>query len=328
MPRRVLVVEDDDAQRILSHEILSREGHLVTSVSEGRQAELELTSNPPDLVLLDVDIPYKNGFEICTNLKNNPETRLIPVVLVSGYAQSSDRLRGIEVGADDFLTKPIDPAELRARIRSLLKRNEYTEELERAEQVVMSLGVCIEAKNSYTQGHCERISLFSTVFGAKLGLGHEELRALNIAGAVHDIGKVAVPDAILLKTGPLLPWEWEIMRGHTIVGERICSPLRSFRLVTPIVRHHHEKQDGSGYPDGLAGCAVPLLARIMQLVDIFDALTTDRPYRPALPLQVALSQMRSEVGRGWWDKELFEDFSSLAQEGAFRASAGEIDNVL
>ncbi len=323
MPSRVLVVEDDHSQRLLSYEILSRDGLIVTCVSDGRQAEFELLTNPPDLVLLDVNIPHKDGFEICARLKHNPDTRLIPVVLVTGLAQAADRLRGIEAGADDFLIKPMDPIELKARIRSLLKRKEYTDELERAEKVLTALGASIEAKDSYTVGHCERISRFSVIFGRELGLADDELRALNVAGSVHDIGKVAVPDAILLKPGRLLPAEQEIMREHTIVGERICMPLRSFHLVSPIIRHHHEKQDGSGYPDGLRGEEVPVLARVMQLVDIFDALTTDRPYRLAMTLPDALAQMRGEVDKGWWDPGMFQIFASIAEGGAFRETAKE-----
>ena len=314
---RILIVEDDPVQRALSKEILAQEGISVTSVCDGRQAEEELLSNPPDLVLLDVNIPHRNGFDICTALKSNPETRLIPVVLLTGFAEANDRLRGIEAGADDFLTKPIDPNELRARIRSLLKRKDYTDELDRAEHVLMALGAAIEAKDPYTEGHCERISAMSVQFGIKLDLGEDQLRALKIAGALHDIGKVIVPDAILLKAGPLLPEEWLIMRQHTEVGERICKPLRSFHLVLPIIRHHHEKQDGSGYPDKLSGVNVPLLACVMQLVDVYDALTTDRPYRRALSQSSALRQMSSEVDKGWWNNELFQVFSAMARIGAF-----------
>ena len=285
--------------------------------SNGVEAEIKVSRNLPDLVLLDVDIPFKDGFQVCTELKHNPQTRLIPVVLLTGLDQATDRMRGIEAGADDFLTKPIDPFELQARVRSLLKRKEYTDELETAEHVLMALGASIEAKDSYTEGHCDRISRFSQIFGKELNLSDEELRALRIAGSVHDIGKVAVPDSILLKRGPLNAEEREIMQRHTIVGENICRQLRSFQTVLPIIRHHHERQDGSGYPDGISSTSVPLLARIMQLVDVYDALTTDRPYRQALPHTQALREISAEVKRGWWDKELFAIFSVLALQGRF-----------
>ena len=317
LANRVLLVEDDQAQIVLSKAILSREGFDVTCVCDGREAEREIARNPPDLVLLDVNIPHKNGFEICEHIKRNPETRLIPVVLITGLSQAKDRLRGIESGADEFLTKPMDPIELKARIRSLLKRKEYTDELERAEQVLMALGVAIEAKDPYTEGHCDRISRFSVIFGKALGLDRDELRALAIAGSVHDIGKVAIPDDILRKPGPLLPEEWKIMREHTVIGERICMPLRSFHLVSRIIRHHHEKLDGTGYPDGLKGDQIPKLAKVLQLTDVFDALTTDRPYRRGVSVEEALAQIRKEVEMGWWDKAMFQTFAALAEQLAF-----------
>ena len=247
-----MVVEDDRVQRELTSAILTRAGVDVICASNGVEAEIKVSRNLPDLVLLDVDIPFKDGFQVCTELKHNPQTRLIPVVLLTGLDQATDRMRGIEAGADDFLTKPIDPFELQARVRSLLKRKEYTDELETAEHVLMALGASIEAKDSYTEGHCDRISRFSQIFGKELNLSDEELRALRIAGSVHDIGKVAVPDSILLKRGPLNAEEREIMQRHTIVGENICRQLRSFQTVLPIIRHHHERQDGSGYPDGIS----------------------------------------------------------------------------
>ncbi|MHB1701670.1 MAG: HD-GYP domain-containing protein [Acidobacteriaceae bacterium] len=327
MPNKILVVDDDHSQRMLLYEILSLDGFLVTCAADGKQAEQELQANPPDLILLDVKLPFRGGFEICADLKRNPETRLIPVVMVTGLTQTRDRIRGIEAGADDFLTKPIDRYELKARIHSLLKRKEYTDELDRAESVLMALGNSIEAKDPYTEGHCDRISRFSVLFGKELGFSRDELRALNIAGSAHDIGKIAVPDAILLKRGPLLDEEWEIMREHPVAGERICKPLRSFQLVLPIIRNHHEKQDGSGYPDGMAGEEVPLLARVMQIADIFDALTTDRPYRQALPRSQALEQMSVEVEKGWWDPKLFPVFASMAEKGAFDNGIKESSHV-
>jgi putative two-component system response regulator len=313
VPAKVLIVEDDPLQRELLSELLELDGLAVTSVADGLQAEYLLAAHAPDLVLLDVNLPYRDGFEICRRIKQSPATRLIPVVMVTGLTESQDRIRGIEAGADDFLSKPVDRTELKARARCLLRRKEYTDELDRADQVLMALGRSIEAKDPYTIGHCMRIADYSVLLGRALNLGSEELRALKIAGSVHDIGKVSVPDAILLKKGPLEPGEWEIMRAHTIVGERICKPLSSFQPVLPIIRSHHEKQDGSGYPDGLRGERIPLLARVMQLADVFDAMTTDRPYKGAVTCAEALEQMRAEVNRGWWDPRLFAVFAAMAE---------------
>lgn len=323
MSNRVLLVEDDDVQRHLSQALLSREGLTVTAVADGAQAEREILANRFDLILLDINIPYKNGFEICTLVKRNHELRLTPVILMTGMGDIGSRLRGFEVEADDFLTKPIDRLELKARIRSLLKRKQFTDELERAERVLMALGESIEARDPLTQGHCKRISQLSVLFGRNLGLCERQLKALEIAGCVHDIGKVAVPDAILMKRGPLLPHEWTIMCAHPVIGERICLPLRSMDLVSSIIRHHHEKQDGSGYPDGLKGSDIPMLARVMQIVDVFDALTSDRSYRSALSISEALDIMRDEVERGWWDGELFNHFITLTEGDDFCAHVAE-----
>jgi putative two-component system response regulator len=222
-----------------------------------------------------------------------------------------ERIRGIQVGADDFLNKPVNRQELLARTRSLLRLKEYTDELENAETVLFSLALSIEAKDPYTKGHCDRLSSYSEALGRRLGLPQEECVALRRAGVVHDVGKIGVPEHVLLKSGALNDEEWRIMKQHPIMGERICSPLKSFRLVLPIIRHHHEKLDGSGYPDGLRGDSIPLTARVLQITDIYDALVTDRPYRAALSHGEAIRTMYQEAGRGWWDSNLIKEFETL-----------------
>jgi putative two-component system response regulator len=219
------------------------------------------------------------------------------------------------VGADDFLSRPVDRSELLARVRSLLKLKYRTDELERAGLVLFSLARSIEGKDPYTHGHCERLAEYSACLGEHLGLAEDQIIALRRAGVVHDIGKVAVPDAILLKPGRLTADEWKLVQQHPIVGERICAPLKSFRLVLPILRHHHEKLDGSGYPDGLRGEAIPLTARVLQIVDVYDALTTVRPYKPALSITDALQTMKQEVAQGWWDPHIFDQFERLVRDG-------------
>ncbi|PYU14088.1 MAG: metal-dependent phosphohydrolase, partial [Acidobacteria bacterium] len=214
-------------------------------------------------------------------------------------------------GADDFLSKPINKEELLARVRSLLRLKQFTNELENAETVLFSLALSIEAKDPYTEGHCDRLSKYSVALAERLNLRDELRVALRRAGTVHDIGKVAVPEHILLKPGPLTPEEWKVMKQHPLVGERICAPLKSFRHVLPVIRHHHEKLDGSGYPDGLKGEEIPLTARILQTVDIYDALTTSRPYRKALSSKETFTLMREEVERGWWDGSLVDELEAL-----------------
>jgi putative two-component system response regulator len=307
----ILVADDDGLNRILFQELLTAAGYEVLTASDGGAAVHTFGVSRPDLVLLDVMMPGLNGFQVCEQIKQNPETCLTPVIIVTGLSAREDRVRGIKAGADDFLTRPVDQTELLARVKSLLKLKAHTDELERAESVLFALARSIEGKDPYTQNHCERLSQYATILGERLGLPSETLTALHRAGIVHDIGKVAVPDAILLKPGRLTEEEWTIMREHPVVGERICAPLKSFRLVLPIIRHHHEKLDGSGYPDGLMGDAIPQTARILQIVDVYDALTTERPYKHALPVPDALATMEQEVARGWWDSNIFREFKAV-----------------
>ena len=314
----LLIADDIEANRELLTEILSTDRYRIVQAEDGEQAMQLLEEGEIDLALLDVMMPGRSGFAVCRALKSNPDTRLIPVVMLTSLSASEDRVQGIESGADDFLNKPVNKEELLARVRSLLKLKQFTDELEHAENVLFALALSIEAKDPYTDGHCDRLSESSEALAKRLSLSEEELIALRRGGIIHDIGKVAVPDQILLKPGPLTPEERTVMQRHTIVGAGICSPLKSFRSVVPIIRHHHEKIDGSGYPDGLKGDAVPLTARILQTVDIYDALTTDRPYRKAMAPDRALALMREEVKRGWWDGALVDELEAMVQAPVVR----------
>ena len=315
VPERILIVDDEFAARTALTALLRREGYDVRETADGAAALAESAAFRPDLILLDIVMPGISGFEVCRRIKAAPETRLTPIILITGLSATADRINGINAGADDLLSKPIDFNELLARTRSLLRLKQFTDELENAESVLLSLANSIEARDPYTLGHCERLSNMSAMLAEKLGLPEEEITALRRAGIVHDIGKVVVPDAILLKPGPLSPEEIVIMRKHPVVGERICAPLRTFRLVLPIIRHHHEKHDGSGYPDGLRNGEIPLTAAILQLADVYDALTTNRPYRNASPSEVALQIMEDEAELGWWDRGLFEAFREMIRDG-------------
>jgi len=235
-------------------------------------------------------------------------------VMITSLSQTEERIRGIEAGADEFLSKPVNRQELKTRVRSLLKLKRHTDELENAETVLFTLAISVEAKDPYTNGHCDRLARYSVALGKSLGLPPEQLKALHRGGVLHDVGKIGVPDSILLKPGPLTKEEREVIKSHPVIGERICAPLKSLRLVLPIIRHHHERWDGSGYPDGLAGAAIPLTARILQAVDLYDAFTTQRPYKPAYPKEQAFAIMREETARGWWDSPLIEAFIAMVQE--------------
>jgi putative two-component system response regulator len=312
----ILVADDHGSNRELLEELLTAQGFKVVCVPNGAAALEELTRTPIDLVLLDVMMPHMSGFEVCEKIKANSETYLLPVILITALSGKQDRIDGIKAGADDFLTRPVDRSELLARVCSLLKLKHRTDELERAESVLFSLARSIEGKDPYTHGHCERLAEYSAALGEHLGLPQDQITALRRAGVVHDIGKIAVPDAILLKPGRLTPEEWVIIHEHSVIGERICAPLKSFRLVLPIIRHHHEKLDGSGYPDGLKGDEIPIAARVLQIVDVYDALTTERPYKKAFSITDALQTIKREVAKGWWDPRIFDQFEQLVRSGA------------
>jgi putative two-component system response regulator len=310
----IIVADDEAANRELMEELLSNEGYNVVTVSDGNSALLEMSCVQTDVVILDVLMPGMNGLEVCEKIKANPDTYLVPIILITSLSDKQDRINGIRVGADDFLTRPVDRTELLARVQSLMKLKLRTDELERAESVLFTLARSIEGKDPYTHGHCERLADLSTRLAERVGLPEEQITALRRGGVVHDIGKIAVPDAVLLKPGRLSEEEWEVMREHPIVGERICAPLKSFRTVLPIIRHHHERFDGSGYPDGIQGEAIPIAARVLQLVDVYDALTTERPYKRAFSRDEALQTMREEVAKGWWDPALFVEFEGLIRQ--------------
>ena len=307
-PASILIADDDEISARFLKRLLTSEGHHVSIVSSREDALAACASNPPDLVLIDLLAPQGHGFDVCRKLKDQPSTRLIPVVIVTSQSDRHDRLKGIDAGADDFVTKPFDSMELHARIRSLVKLKRYTDELESAEAVILGLGATIEARDPNTQGHCERLATYATTLGKSLGLDEADLGALERGGFLHDIGKIAVPDAVLLKDGKLDQQEARVMREHPLVGDALCSGLRSLNAVRPIVRHHHERLDGSGYPDGLRNAQVPLLAQIVSIVDVYDALTTERPYRNARPRDEAFAVLSDEASKGWRDRSLVDAF--------------------
>jgi len=313
---RVLVVDDNFDTMTLMQELLETQGYSVVTVADAAQAETEIRRELPDLILSDVVMPGKSGYELCRELKADPATRLIPFVLITGLADREDKLRGIEAGADDFLNKPIFSEELFARVNSLLRLKEFTDELENAESVLCTLGLSVESRDPYTEGHCERLAESAANLGRHLGLDEASIVALRRGGYLHDLGKIAVPDEILKKGSNLTPEEWAVMKLHPITGENICRPLKSLRLVLPIIRHHHEHSDGSGYPDGLRKSEIPLLPRILQVVDVYDALRTARPYKPALGHEQAALTMRKEAQSGLWDEELVKAFFSLLLQRA------------
>ncbi|MBW4687641.1 MAG: two-component system response regulator [Komarekiella atlantica HA4396-MV6] len=310
-PPKVLVVDDHAASRMTAVALLAMEGYEVIEADSGFVVVELVTQKQPDLILLDVMMPGMDGFEVCQLLKQDEQTRLIPVIFITALNDRRSRIRGIEVGADDFLTKPFDRVELAARVKSLVRQKRLNEDLDHAEQVLFSIAMSIESRDPNTGDHCERLVKLGQAFGEYLNLSRYQIRDLMWGGYLHDIGKVGIPDAVLLKKGKLSPEDWKIMRQHVLIGEKICQPLRSMRGVIPIIRHHHERWDGSGYPDRLKGDNIPFLAQVFQLIDIYDALTSERPYKRAFTSEEALLVMQEETDSGWRNPELMQQFTEF-----------------
>ena len=330
-PRGVVLVADDEHEnRALFLRLLATEGYEVHMAADGTAALAALERHRPDVILLDVQMPGLDGFEVCRQVKLNPATRLTPVVMVTGLNERENRIKGINAGADDFIVKPFDTEELRARVRSLIKLKRYTDDLESAESVIMSLALTVEARDAYTEGHCKRLAAYATALGEELKLSDDDLAALYRGGYLHDVGKIGIPDALLLKPSQLTPAEFNLVKEHTVIGERLCGNLRSLGPVRSIVRHHHERLDGSGYPDGLRGDRVPLLAQIVGIVDVYDAVTTTRPYRAAGPPELGYEELLGDVAAGARRADLVETFIAIGRAGRLteRAEAIQGDGTL
>jgi putative two-component system response regulator len=313
---KILVVDDEPANVVVLSRLMQELDYEVVTAANGEAALEEVRRVQPDVILLDANMPHLDGFEVCRRLKNNATTRLIPVVLLTGLAAPEDRMRGIDAGADDFLTKPFIAEELRARVRALTRLKRHTDELDSAEAVILSLALTIEARDPYTQGHCQRLAGYATALGVQLELDDDQLVALYRGGFLHDVGKIAIPDAVLLKPGTLTNAEMALVQQHPAIGDSLCGELRLLENIRPIVRHHHERLDGTGYPDSLSGDRIPLLAQIMSIVDAFDAMTTERPYKAAATSDHALHELRTDAAKGWKSAALVEEFVSLVAEGS------------
>lgn len=310
---KILIVEDDPQAVGVLERILISKGFSVAVARDGVEGLDKVQILGPDIILMDVHMPRLNGIAVCREIKNNPATRFTPVVMLTASSDLDMKLEALEAGADDFLNKPYNTLELLTRVKSLLRVRYLTEQLDNAENVLFSMARAIEAKDSYTQGHVERVSTFGTRLAEFMRLSEDEKDAIRKGGILHDIGKIGVPDRILNKAGTLTPEERKIIRMHPGQGAKICEKLKSIRGAIPVIRHHHERMDGTGYPDGLAGNDIPLVARIMTIVDIYDALTTTRSYRKSLPQEVAFDIMWDEAKKGWWDKDVLREFEKMVR---------------
>jgi len=305
----VLVVDDGAANRELLRIHLSTIDCEVRLAADGVAALEMIEREPPDLVLLDVRMPRMDGYEVCRRIKSTPRGKLLPVVMITGLSQTGHRVAALEAGADDFMTKPVEGAELTARVRSALRLKELYNTLDSAEHVIFSLATAVEAKDSFTEQHTQRVGESARLLGQRLGLPENTLDTLYRGGMIHDIGKIGVSDAILHKPGPLDPNEVPQMQAHVAIGESIVKPLQSTSGLLPIIRHHHERFDGGGYPDHLRAREIPRAARIVSVCDAFDALVNDRPYRLRRSTAEAVAVLRAGAGTQW-DPETVELLAS------------------
>jgi putative two-component system response regulator len=310
----VLVVDDLAANRDLIDGLLEGRGYDVRQARDGSEALAIVREQEPDIVLLDIDMPVMDGITVCRTIKSDPATRLVPVVLITAASDRETRIRGLDAGADDFLTKPFDGAELIVRTRVLLRDRALNKRLDATETVLLAVGRAVEARDRYTIDHAERVGRYARELGRLIGLDAADADWVYMGGVLHDVGKIAIRDAVLLKAGPLDDAEWATMRTHPTEGERICQPLRSTSPVLPTIRHHHERFDGTGYPDGLAGERIPLSARLVSIADSWDAMTSNRIYRASLGEVEA--RRRLEAGAGaQWDGALVRQYVMLIDNG-------------
>lgn len=312
-PFHVLIVDDDPIHRALEREILESDKYLIKEANSGMQALNMLREHSFDVVLLDKRMPGLDGDEVCRRIRGELGLDMLPILMVSGDNDTDNLTVSLAAGASDFVRKPYEPVELVARLDAAVSHKRLTDQLDSAESMLFALARMVEAKDGTTGDHCTRLSHNGVVLGKTLGLNPDELMALRRGGVLHDIGKLGIPDSILLKPGPLTEAEWAIMRQHVDIGARLVGGLKSMRLTVPIIACHHERWDGSGYPQGLRGPQIPLLARIFQMVDIYDALSHVRPYKPALNRQQVVAVLHDEAARGWRDPELTAVFLDIVQ---------------
>ena len=309
-PCRVLIVDDDGYHRALEREILAAGHFEIVEAANGDEALAALIDSSFDAVLLDLRMPDMDGIEVCTRIRRDLEMSLLPIIIVTGTGDQNLEA-SLLAGATDFIRKPYNPLELLARIRSAVRQKRITDELDSVESLLFAVARMVEAKDEQIGDHCSRLAHTATVFGEALGLNKQDLRDLRRGAILHDIGKLAIPDKILQKRGPLTTAETALMEQHTVTGALLCSGLRSVSSVTPIIRHHHERWDGTGGPDGLKGEQIPLLARVFQIVDIHDALAHARPYKKAYPVDKIISTFEEETARGWRDPKLVAVFLDI-----------------
>lgn len=320
----VLVVGDSTEARAV-HRYLVREGVDAHHAASADEAARQLANDGVGVLIVDIDDAHGDAVELCRSVKRNSATRLLPIALLSDDREREQRLAGIETGAEAVLAKPFDPEELLVRVRAFSRVSQYAGDLDSAAAIIMTVTAMIEARES-SPGHCYRMANYATALGRAIHLSDADLKALYRGAFLHDIGMLSIPDGILRKGGRLEPEEYEVIKSHTAIGDALCANLRTLHGVRPIVRHHHERLDGSGYPDGLRGDDVPVLAQIVSIVDLFEAVTMGREYVEPRSATDAIKLLRHETAVGWRRPDIVEAFITLVQSGALeKFSGGALD---
>jgi len=313
--RRILIVDDNRVNVELIKAQLKPYPYVLECAYDGEEALNAIQKNKPDLILLDLMMPKVSGYEVCQKIKSNKDTHFIPVIIITALSELDDKIKAIELGADDFLVKPFNKIELLTRIRSLLKMKVLHDDLDSSENILFSLVRALEAKDGYTRGHSERVAYYATSLARHLGLPEREIEILRKGALLHDIGKIGVKENILLKSGSLDDKEIRHIQIHPSVGYEICKPLKTLQPCLCVIRHHHERCDGEGYPDHLKGKEISPLAMITSVVDAYDAMTTDRPYRTKMPKEKALQIFEKEIDTGQWEPEVVKAFLDMIKSG-------------
>lgn len=324
-PGEILVVDGDTHFLSFAATTLQRRGHAVRTCAYADEARGHVERHFFDAVLCSMELPDGRGSDFCAWIKSHEDLQGLPVALLveESQTQTSDDIianlmRDVAPGAlqlsgplapDEFIVRTVRAEEFAIRVGALLKLRRYREEIGNALTTLLAIAEGVEEQDSRAMGHCKRLSIMAVLLGAATGCDDYQLLTLERAGYLHDIGKVAIPGAVLEKSQPLTPREMEIIKEHSVLGEKLCRPVMALQPVLPIIRHHHERGDGSGYPDRLRTSQIPRLAQLFSIVDVYDSLRTWRPYRPRLSDWQAVEVMRNEVGRGFWNREIFETFA-------------------
>jgi len=319
---RILVIDDDDYVRRLLRRLLSPIGYAVEEAATAEDGLARVRAEPPDLVLLDLHLPDRSGHDVLEAIRADPTTRLLPVVMLTGMATAAEKMRAQAEGVTDFIPKPFSQEELLPRVRALVMLKLFADEHEHAEHVILTLARTIDARDPYTAGHSGRVAEYADRIAVRMGLDAAARNDMRRGALFHDLGKIVIPDAILRKPGPLTPEERAVIEEHPVVGHELLSPMKTMRRTLPVVYHHHERLDGSGYPEGISGAAIPMTVRIVTIADIFDALTTDRAYRGALRTDVAFEILAEGVLKNWWDREAVALLKGVVDEGGLSSTSG------